>query len=77
MAVGRKRNGSEKEILKGKKLAGFECKQGVGEERYGGFKDYVDDNESHFKQVDRQSFNVSAIKRGPQGWCGLGQDSLL
>lgn len=48
MAVGRKSNGSEKEILKRKDLAGLECKQDVGEERYGGFKDNVEDNESHF-----------------------------
>lgn len=36
-----KSNGCEKEVLSRKKLVGLECKQDVGEERYGGFKDNV------------------------------------
>lgn len=37
-AVGGQSNGSEKETLRRKKLAGLESNQDVGAERYGGFK---------------------------------------
>lgn len=30
----------------------------------------VEDNESHFRQADGQSFGVSLTKRGSQGWYG-------